>query len=152
MIPDTPRRTFAAVVCVCCEKDSAVWAISSPQIVKSIVSGSYGVIVPDQEVEHFERVSAPQFKVTAESKYLYGYSSEDLRSWFPAFRASWAGWYIQKLVKISASASRGDDDVVLIWDGDTVLLKRIEFVTREGLLMYYKCVNIISHILRPQSG
>lgn len=71
MIPDTPRRTFAAVVCVCCEKDSAVWAISSPQIVKSIVSGSYGVIVPDQEVEHFERVSAPQFKVMAESKYLY---------------------------------------------------------------------------------
>jgi hypothetical protein len=41
------------------------------------------------------------------------------------------------LVKISAAASR-DDDVVLIWDGDTVPLKRIEFVTREGLLMYYK--------------
>jgi hypothetical protein len=47
---------------------------------------------------------------------------------------------LQQFIKISAAKDSIKDAVVLIWDADTVPIKKIDFITQDGKLIYYKGV------------
>lgn len=46
-----------------------------------------------------------------------------------------AGWYFQQFLKLHAGASLGDDEHLLLWDSDTLLLRRMRFFDAEGRVL-----------------
>ncbi|MCX8506888.1 MAG: DUF6492 family protein, partial [Alphaproteobacteria bacterium] len=67
-----------------------------------------------------------------------GWSLPMLRMVMPPGHENRAGWYLQQLVKISALLQGDDQDVVLIWDADTMPIRPLDFITQDGKLVYYK--------------
>ena len=128
---------IAEVVSVCSSKDIDVWTVAAKHVVQFIKADSYLVIVPDKEVELFSKVTCAPYQVKPESDYV-GDAKERISQKLDAANQHRVGWYLQQFVKISAVLARKDEDIVLIWDADTVPLKRLEFIDAHGQLVYYR--------------
>ncbi|MBF0162168.1 MAG: hypothetical protein HQL88_07760, partial [Magnetococcales bacterium] len=131
------RPALAKVVSLCCARDSRVWQRSSPWIVRHIVAASYEVLVPDQEVEAFRAITPSPFVVVGESHYLQERGMAWVMARLPPGHGR-PGWYLQQFLKIAAACSAAAEEVVLIWDADTIPLKPLSFVQADGRLIYYK--------------
>ncbi len=127
--------SVSRVICVCRLKDVKVWEIGSRYIVKNIHSQSYRVVVPHDEVDSFIAVTCDGFDVVSEREVLKGLTVADVASML--VHKDRAGWYYQQLLKIAALAEGNPDDVNVVWDADTIPLKRISFVDECGTLVYY---------------
>ncbi len=128
---------ISKVISVCCQRDQATWQVASKYVIKNILAAAYELVVPDAEVALFKAISPENFQVVGESKYL---GSRDL-SWLrskisPGFEQR-AGWYLQQFIKIEAARQGSPSDINLIWDADTVPIRKLDFVTEDGKLVYY---------------
>jgi hypothetical protein len=128
---------IAQVISVCSSKDIDVWTVAAKHIVQFIKADSYLVIVPDKEVELFSKVTCAPYHVKPESDYV-GDAKARIAQTLDGTNQHRVGWYLQQFVKISAVMARKDEDVVLIWDADTVPLKPLEFIDANGQLVYYR--------------
>lgn len=128
---------IAEVISVCSSKDVDAWTVAAKHIVQFIDAKSYLVIVPDQEVGLFSSVTCAPYKVMPESYYV-GNAKEKISQKLDANNQHRVGWYLQQFVKIAAVLRHSDDDLVLIWDADTVPVRPLNFVERDGRLVYYK--------------
>lgn len=117
------------------KKDAEVWKFASPKILKFIESEVYEVIVPDSEVDLFKKISPKNYTVTNESHYSSNLK-ELLRKKIPSENESKLGWYLQQFIKIYAAKTNNENDYVLIWDADTIPLKKLSFFN-EKMLTYY---------------
>lgn len=131
------RPILDEVISVCSAKDIDVWSVAAKHIPKFIQASHYTVIVPDNEVELFSRVTTAPFQVKPESFFI-GDAKERISRTLDSSNQHRVGWYLQQFVKIAAVLAHDDQDVVLIWDADTVPLIPLEFITQDGLLIYYK--------------
>ncbi|MEO5341302.1 MAG: DUF6492 family protein [Magnetococcus sp. MYC-9] len=134
--PAGPTPPLAKVVSVCCYRDGGVWQRASREIVRRIAATSYEVLVPDHEVALFQAITAAPFAVVEESRYLGGRSLAWLEGQIPHGRGR-PGWYLQQFLKIEAARRGRAEEVVLIWDADTIPLKPLHFTDRHGRLSYY---------------
>lgn len=125
------------IICVCCSKDLETWKTSSGFIAKNITANSYIVIVPDSEVNLFSKCSDPAFLIAPESRYIKA-SKQWVADHLPDHKKNNAGWYFQQLLKISAAKTGSQKDYRLIWDADTVPLKKLNFFSPNGKLIFYK--------------
>jgi FkbM family methyltransferase len=130
--------TITMLVSVCCQKDINTWKKASVYVLKYIDALNYRLIVPDKEVELFQQITPKEFDVIGESIYLGRKNLNWLRSFFPENNKKRAGWYLQQLIKIAAAASsENDNDIILIWDADTLPLKKLSFISQDNKLVYY---------------
>lgn len=129
--------TIDSVISVACARDVDVWRFTSPRILRHIRARRYVLIVPPTDVELFNRISPSGVCVASEDDYLGGLSLAYIQSRMPAAMAQRAGWYLQQFVKIQA-AREGGDIVNLVWDADTAPLRQLDFVDRNGRIIYYK--------------
>ena len=125
------------VISVCSIKDIDVWTVAANHIVQFISAKQYTVIVPDAQVEMFASVTKAPYKVKPESLFV-GNLKEKIAQTLTPENQDRVGWYLQQLVKISAVLTHDDRDAVLIWDADTVPLKKLEFINSSGQFIYYK--------------
>ena len=125
------------VISVCSAKDLDVWTVASKNIVQFIPAARYTVIVPDSQVDLFASVTCAPYQVKPESSFV-GNIKERIAQTLSAENQDRVGWYLQQFVKISAILAHDDQDIVLIWDADTVPLKSLEFIDQNGRLIYYK--------------
>ena len=134
-----PDRTtgVSEVICVCSRKDAPTWQKAAPYIVRNIKARHYKLLVPDPELESFRAISPDAFEVIAESRYV-GHLGEKIAARLPAANAGRKGWYLQQFIKMAAASAAGDDDIILIWDADTVPLKPLSFVDERGRIIYYQ--------------
>jgi hypothetical protein len=118
------------LISVCSVKDLEVWKVASKFIVRNIKSKNYIVIVPDNEVELFTKSTNKKFKVKPESLFI-GKLKEILKERISIANQDRIGWYLQQFIKFSAIKkaiiNNADNDVILIWDADTIPLKKIKF-------------------------
>jgi hypothetical protein len=128
---------LAKVICVACKRDIGVWKIASLYIPEYIYANKYEVIVPDNEVNVFKNHTNPKFEVVCESTYLNGIDLEFVRDHLINYKEL-AGWYLQQFIKINACRLGDESDVYLVWDADTVPLKKLEFFDSVGRLKYFK--------------
>lgn len=128
---------IAEVISVCSSKDIDAWAVAAKHIVQFIDARSYLVVVPDKEVGLFSSVTCAPYKVMPESYYV-GNAKEKISQTLDGDNQHRVGWYLQQFVKIAAVLGHDDKDTVLIWDADTVPLKKLDFVGSAGRLSYYK--------------
>ena len=125
------------VISVCSIKDIDVWTVASKHIVQFISARQYTVIVPDAQVQMFAAVTKAPYQVKPESLFV-GNLKEKIAQTLTPENQDRVGWYLQQFVKISAVLTHDDRDAVLIWDADTVPLKKLEFINSSGQFIYYK--------------
>jgi hypothetical protein len=125
------------VISVCSIKDIDVWTVAAKKIVQFIAAKQYTVIVPDAQVQMFAAVTKAPYQVKSESLFVGNLKEKIVQTLTPENQDR-VGWYLQQFVKISAVLTHDDRDVVLIWDADTVPLKKLEFINSSGQFIYYK--------------
>jgi hypothetical protein len=125
------------VISVCSIKDIDVWTVAAKRIVQFISAKQYTVIVPDAQVQMFATVTKAPYQVKPESLFVGNLKEKIVQTLTPENQDR-VGWYLQQFVKISAVLTHDDRDMVLIWDADTVPLKKLEFINSSGQFIYYK--------------
>lgn len=132
---------FRRVVSVCCVKDIKVWKLTAHYLPKYIDSIEYLLVVPDNEVSLFRGITPSIWSVRGEGEFVYDYSKNTIENRLVGKNVGRAGWYLQQFIKINAILDPilSDDDYVLIWDADTVPLKKIKFMgsSISSRLMFY---------------
>ncbi|QWD64185.1 hypothetical protein [Polynucleobacter sp. MWH-UH2A] len=120
---------IAALISVCCLKDIAVWKVAAPRIVSNILAKKYYVVVPKMEIEIFKKNTPSLFEVVDEEEVIKGVDLDYVMNFMPLGNKGRAGWYFQQFLKIGLAEklSIADEDIIVIWDADTVPLKEIIF-------------------------
>ena len=136
IMPEIPMQ-ISELISVCCLKDIETWEITSGFMVRNIAAKEYRVIVPDEEIEEFVKKSPAQFKVIGESRYTKQFRDQLLKL-LPQDKKSQFGWYLQQFIKLLAINDNEENAIVLIWDADTAPIKKLDFITPDGKLIYYK--------------
>lgn len=126
---------FDKVISVCTSKDIDVWEIAAFCIIERINSRVYDVIVPDKELNLFRRISPSIYNVISENIYFEKFLPSLQK--FSDYSKTSMNWYIQQFLKLSALSEIGKDEIALIWDADTIPLRKIKF-EKNGKLVFYK--------------
>lgn len=134
--PPSREPRIDRVVSVCCLADIATWQVTAAAVVQRIRARQYVVIVPDAEVAAFRGRTVPAFTVVGEGPYLEQFiGSLDRRLRGEA--RSRRGWYIQQFIKLAALAEARSDEIVVLWDADTVPLRELTFLDDSGRLEFF---------------
>jgi hypothetical protein len=132
---------ISSVISVCAGKDRATWSVASDYIVANIAASHYLLIVPDNQIEDFRQCTNPNYNVVGEGDYVGDLGARILAE-MPEECAARRGWYLQQFIKLSAleraSEKASDEDLLLIWDADTVPLKKLNFVSPQGQILHYR--------------
>ncbi|HKJ63400.1 MAG TPA: DUF6492 family protein [Hyphomicrobiales bacterium] len=123
------------VISVCARKHLDVWKFASQSVIENMKAASYEVIVPDTEVAVFKDASPDAYQVSPESLYIGRY--RQLLEYMIDQRIERLGWYLQQFIKLAALEHHAQDNLLLIWDADTVPLRKLHFVAPTGKLLYY---------------
>lgn len=123
--------TIKTVISVCRAKDMNVWKVAASAIVENIIAKQYHVIVPNDEVIEFKRITPNYYNILSEFEYL---DSTSMRT-KEALRGV-SGWYKQQLIKLRALEFTSHGDVALIWDADTVPIKTLTFTGPDVVNVY----------------
>jgi hypothetical protein len=116
------------LISVCTIKDIQTWIYASKQIIKFIPADAYEVIVPKRYLKIFEILSCRGWVVVSEEDLTTDFSVDSIKKKLPTENKSRAGWYFQQLLKIqSLINSANNSERMLIWDADTIPLKKLEF-------------------------
>ena len=128
------RPKINTVFSTCIRRDSEIWKVASPLIIDHIDATRYVVIVPWEDVELFSSISPSRYEVWCEDKLLDQVNVELIRKVLPESKSMRAGWYFQQIIKIAAILTLEDEQIGLIWDGDTIPLKRMKFFDGHKLI------------------
>ncbi|MBM4128028.1 MAG: FkbM family methyltransferase [Nitrospira sp.] len=124
------------VYSVCSSADIGVWSHTSKNLLNFVPSKNYLLIVPDSDVELFKTITDRTFKVVPESVFVPGLK-EILRNKIPPSSIGRIGWYLQQFIKLSVLKEARDYENFVIWDADTVPLKKIEFFRSTGEVEFF---------------
>lgn len=124
------------IISLCCEQDAKTWAFANKSIIKYIPSKKYSVIVPDDEVVLFKSISDARFNIEPESKYSQYFESL-IKSHLPEGKLTQTHWYLQQFVKLELLNQLNNNELAVLWDGDTIPLQPINFIDHSGKLLYF---------------
>ena len=122
------------LICVCCSRDLPIFKISARYIGKYVDAKNYRVVVPEADMESFQRCDLHQFEVVSEE--IYKGISDYLKMKGGNNRGRF-GWYFQQFIKISELRGDNKNTTNLIWDADTIPLKKLHFI-ENGKVNYYQ--------------
>ena len=124
------------VYSVCTSADIGVWSHTSKNLLKFVPSKNYLLIVPDSDVELFKSITDRTFNVVPESVFVPGLK-EILKQKIPPSSIGRIGWYLQQFIKLSVLKEARDYENFVIWDADTVPLKKINFFRSTGEVEFF---------------
>jgi FkbM family methyltransferase len=137
---DIEQRRFYKVpdlvYSVCTSADIGTWAHTSKNLLKYVPSKHYLLVVPDSDVEIFKSTTDRTFKITPESVFVPGLK-DLIKLKTPASSIDRIGWYLQQFIKLSVLKEARDYENLVIWDADTVPLKKIEFFRSTGEVEFF---------------
>ena len=125
---------FENIISTCHAKDLKVWKKASNNIVQFIKSENYTVIVPEKNLITFKENSPSQYKVINEEKYKSAFIDHLMSKSYKS--KTNMNWYLQQFLKLSALEEISNDKFGLIWDADTVPLKKLIFENKNKLVFY----------------
>lgn len=132
-----PRR-IDHVISVCEAKDLGTWKLAAVRVLRHIRATSYELICPDAQVQAFRDATPVGWQITGESAYSANCSQEMIHRIALGANRNRVNWIFQQFLKINAAKARDEDDIVLIWDADTIPLRELEFIDpSDGKLLCY---------------
>lgn len=153
--------TLDRVISVACADDLQIWTQVHPHIVGNIPARHYCVIVPRSDLSLFRANTGRTVEVIDETAFLDRHDKESITALLPQDVRNRAGWYLQQFAKISAAREGDSQSVNLIWDADTLPIRRLNFFgdgklyrygSREAHAPYYTTLDRIlgiETIVRP---
>ena len=129
-------RPIAKVVSACTRADLKTWRHAARGITRYIPARHFVVLVPDVDVQLFQDASPVEYCVLPESVYARAFQADLDQRMSDSTRAR-RGWYLQQFLKLCAVSDGEPEDVCVIWDGDTIPLRRLQFVDEHNCLSYY---------------
>ncbi len=131
------KQKIDKLVCVCAKSDLSTWIIASEYIVNNIESNSYLLVVPDNEVDLFLQYTTQDFLVEPESKYI-GNLKNKITNSTSVINRTRVGWYLQQFIKLAVLKNAAINEYILIWDADTIPIKKIKFFNAYGVPLLFK--------------
>jgi hypothetical protein len=128
------------VISVCEKRDIDVWKIASRAVARHIPADEFHLLCPDSQVGEFAAVTHKAWKILGESSYSENCGLVMIRERVSGANRGRENWLFQQFLKINAAlmSGLGDDEVMLIWDADTIPMKRLTFSNSErGCLLCY---------------
>lgn len=125
------------VVSVCIRRDLKVWQIASPRILENIEATQYELIVPYCDTKHFQKVTPQNFIISNDEDYITPNYRNKIARLLAQKNEFGPNWFIQQFLKILAVANGQQEDIFLIWDSDTIPLRKLSFIDDAGRLYYY---------------
>lgn len=123
------------VISLCTAKEIEVWEINAVEILNNIKSDKYTLIVPNKDLSLFKKKTPKLYKIYSENKYISKSIKSLIRKKCINIQTNYT-WYLQQFIKISALKNMKQEDVFLIWDSDTIPLKKIKFFDKKKYLFY----------------
>jgi hypothetical protein len=136
-------KEFRRVVSVCAIQDIRVWRVSALRILKYIESAEYVLVCPDPQIPDFTAVTPSGWRIVGDSFFAGPHDFKYVESMVTGFNKLNVGHLFQQFLKMNALADPAlkDEDWVLIWDADTVPLRKIRFInSRTGKVECYSGV------------
>lgn len=125
---------FENIISVCHIKHLSVWKKASINIIKYIESENYTVIVPQIHLAIFKKNSPSEYKIISEEKYKPSFNAKlESKSYKSKTNIN---WYFQQFLKLSALEEISSEKFGLIWDADSVPLKKLIFIKKNKVLFY----------------
>jgi hypothetical protein len=128
------------IISVCEARDLDVWAIAAKNVIQHIEAESYHLICPDSQIPAFGQTTPRPWRITGENAFSKNCSVEMIRSRVKGQNVARVHWLYQQFLKINAivDSDLDDDAIVVIWDADTVPLRKIRFAESDsGRLLVY---------------
>jgi len=126
------------VISTCHSDQREIWKNTAERLIKFVASHRYVVYVPDAEVGSFKRCTPSQIDVVPESQLLDEFIAVLDHKIMAACNTSRRGWYLQQFVKLAALFENQNLNQLLIWDSDTLPLRRLQFFDDlSGSPVYY---------------
>jgi Family of unknown function (DUF6492) len=129
--------TPLSVVIVSCARDLAVNRLSIPAVLQQIRASSYAVVVPGRDLPSFKAVLPGEVDAIAEETLLPAWSVGRIADSLPSAVAPRGGWYLQQFLKIEAIRQLAGGEEALIWDGDTIPLRPMNFKDTDDRIGFY---------------
>ena len=136
----TPSTRLRRLVSACSLPDIAIWELVSRQVPLYISADEYLLICPPADLAEFSSRTAKGWTIVDDESFCQGYGHSKIQEIAHGTNRRRAGWLLQQFVKINACAdpTLQADDLVLIWDADTIPLRIIDFIDEEtGVIRYY---------------
>ena len=125
-----PDLTFS----VCSASDIHTWQRTSFNLLEYVPSKYYVVIVPDNDVSVFRAITDKLINVIPETAYIGDLKNSLAQRMSDKGRI---GWYLQQFIKLSVLKEARKTENYLIWDADTVPLKKIGHFECSGKVQFY---------------
>ena len=125
------------IVSACIQRDIDVWKVSAPRILENIESQHYELIVPYRDTNAFRKVTPKDFSVKNDEDYICPEYRNKLIGLLAEKGELGPTWFIQQFLKIIALTDGNVEDIALIWDSDTIPLRKLKFTDESGVLYYY---------------
>ncbi len=136
----THLKEFRRLVSVCASKDLGVWRVASRHILSFVSASEYCLVCPDAEVSLFRSQTPKAWRIRGDSEFAEGWDASKISEFLGSSRAE-ASWLLQQFLKLHAISDAELDagDNVLVWDADTVPLRRLRFTTNrsDSFKIYY---------------
>jgi hypothetical protein len=130
---------FKSIITCCTKKDIRVLVYTIKSIRKYISDCPIFVYVPDLEYDYFSaRIIIQDVLIKKDSTQISSSELTSIKEALAKFkREKMTGWYIQQFIKIKSASQFAPNDAVLIWDSDTIPLRPINFINRDGSMNYF---------------
>ena len=125
---------FENIISPCHKKHIKVWKKASKNIIQYIESENYTVIVHQKDLIIFKENSPAQYKVVSEEKYKPAFIDHLISKSYKS--KTNINWYLQQFLKLSALEEISNDKFGLIWEADTVPLKKLTFENKNKIAFY----------------
>ena len=130
-----PATSEMFVVLVADRKTLPVLEHGQAAILSLIKATTYTVIVPDNQVTEFRARLDSRITVQPEGLYVTEFLPTLKRRYNGTHERF--GWYLQQFIKLAAVKHFSEFGKVLVWDADTVPLRKLHFFSRDGVPSYF---------------
>jgi hypothetical protein len=136
MTNDNPRLRPLDIVTACRSADLPILCLGAKALREFLPFRQLHVITARKNFSKFQRMLGATVELLDEDALIPGMTLAKLKELsLPGFPQG-AGWYFQQLLKLSFGFHRPEDDYYLIWDADTIPLRRLEVFDDEGRMLF----------------
>ena len=126
------------IVIPCRARDLLIFRKVYPNIIKFIDVNRFVIICPYKDIRKFKSCLGENFNFISEDDLIPEVTKKLLLGLkIPEFPQA-AGWYYQQFLKMHYSFVNPEEEFYLIWDSDTIPLRRMKFFTDEGKIIMTK--------------
>jgi hypothetical protein len=124
------------VVTTCRLKDLGILILATRNLRRFVNLKQLHVVTARRHFRHFEKALGKGIELIDEDTMIPGLTLRSLDVIPQPPFARGMGWYFQQLLKIQFAFHQPEDDYYLIWDADTVPLRKMEFFDPQGRMLF----------------